>query len=200
MRDKDVLVAELNHRVANSLQIIASVLMQRVRSVQSEEARGHLRDAHHRVMSIATLQRQLASTASGEVRLASYFMDLCASIGASMIADPDKLSLKVEADESVTTAERSVSMGLIVTELVINSLKHAFPDPAASGVITVRYRSLSDGWTLSVGDDGVGFSGNVAGGKPGLGTGIVNALAAQLNATVETTDNDPGCLVSIIHH
>lgn len=81
VQEKLVLVQELNHRVANSLQIIASVLMQRVRSVHSEEARGHLRDAHHRVMSIATLQRQLASTATGEVRLREYFTDLCASIG-----------------------------------------------------------------------------------------------------------------------
>ena len=69
VREKHILLQELNHRVANSLQIIASVLMQRVRSVSSEETRGHLRDAHHRVMSIATLQRQLASTATGDVRL-----------------------------------------------------------------------------------------------------------------------------------
>lgn len=198
VHEKRVLLQELNHRVANSLQIIASVLMQRVRSAQSEETRTYLRDAHHRVMSIATLQRQLASAATGEVALRPYFTELCASIGASMITDPDTLSLTVEADDSVTTADKSVSMGLIVTELVINSLKHAYPGEA-KGAIKIGFHTTADGWVLTVADNGIGIQGDHASGKPGLGTGIVNALAAQLSATVEVTDADPGCLVSIIH-
>lgn len=199
VQEKHVLLQELNHRVANSLQIIASVLMQRVRSVQSEEVRGHLRDAHHRVMSVATLQRQLASTATGEVRLRAYFADLCASIGASMIADPGLLTITIDVDDSVTTADKSVSMGLIVTELVINSLKHAYPGVEAKGAIRVGFHARDNGWILTVADDGVGISGGHVSGKPGLGTGIVNALATQLSATVEVTDANPGCLVSIVH-
>ncbi|MDP3674366.1 MAG: histidine kinase dimerization/phosphoacceptor domain -containing protein [Novosphingobium sp.] len=199
IREKHVLLQELNHRVANSLQIIASVLMQRVRKVQSEETRGHLRDAHHRVMSIATLQRQLASTATGEVGLRLYFTDLCASIGASMVADPALLKLTVEADDSVTTADRSVSLGLIVTELVINSLKHAFPDQTAKGKIQVGFHSTADGWTLSVVDDGVGMPADGDRAEPGLGTGIVKALATQLSAVVEVTDARPGTRVEIVH-
>jgi len=142
--EKNVRLQELNHRVANSLQIIASVLMQRVRSVQSEETREQLRDVHHRVMSVATLQRQLAFTASGEVSLRAYFTELCASIGASMIADPNLLRLTVDADDSKTTAEKSVSMGLIVTELVINSLKHAYHGGEAKGAITVGSHAAGD--------------------------------------------------------
>jgi len=198
--EKHVLIQELNHRVANSLQIIASVLMQRVRSVQSEETRAHLRDAHHRVMSVATLQRQLAFTASGDVALRAYFTDLCTSIGASMILDHALLTITVEADDSTTTADRSVSMGLIVTELVINALKHAFPDPAARGAVTIRFNAAAGaGWVLSVADDGVGIAAEHAVAMPGLGTGIVNALAAQLGAAVEVSDGHPGMLVSIIH-
>lgn len=198
VHEKQVLLQELNHRVANSLQIIASVLMQRVRIAQSEETRTHLRDAHHRVMSVATLQRQLASSATGEVALRPYFTDLCASIGASMIPDPELLSLTVEADDSVTTADKSVSMGLIVTELVINSLKHAYP-AEAKGTIKIGFSATASGWVLTVADDGVGIQGEHASGKAGLGTGIVNALATQLSATVEVTDAAPGCLVSIVH-
>lgn len=198
LQEKQVLLQELNHRVANSLQIIASVLMQRVRISQSEETRTHLRDAHHRVMSIATLQRQLASNATGDVELRRYFTDLCASIGASMITDPQLLCLTVDADDSITTAEKSVSMGLIVTELVINSLKHAYP-AEAKGAIKIGFHATAEGWILTVADDGIGIQGHRASGKPGLGTGIVNALAGQLSATVEVTDADPGCLVSIIH-
>lgn len=199
VREKQVLLQELNHRVANSLQIIASVLMLRVRSAQSEEARGHLRDAHHRVMSVATLQRQLAATASGDVTLRPYLTDLCASIAASMISDPDLVTLTVEADDSAMPADQSVSLGLIVTELVINSLKHAYPDEVAKGAIRVSFDTTTDGWVLTVADDGIGLGGDHASGKPGLGTGIVNALAAQLSAIVEVTDAHPGCSVSIIH-
>ena len=198
VRENNILLQELNHRVANSLQVLASVLMQRVRRVQSEETRGHLRDAHHRVMAVAMLQRQLASTATGEVALRPYFTDLCASIGASMISDPELLTLTVEADDSVTTADRSVSMGLIVTELVINSLKHAFLDDRPNGNITVRFHAIGDAWSLIVADDGLGLPGDHDRTQPGLGTGIVNALAAQLSATVAVTPGHPGTIVSIV--
>jgi hypothetical protein len=79
LREKAILLQELQHRVANSLQIIASVLMQSARRVQSEEARGHLHDAHNRVMSIATLQQQLAASRLGDVELHGYFIRLCES-------------------------------------------------------------------------------------------------------------------------
>lgn len=199
VQEKQVLLQELNHRVANSLQIIASVLMQRVRSVQSEEARVHLRDAHHRVMSVATLQRQLASTADGDVRLRPYLTDLCASIGASMIAEPGEQSLSVVVDDSVMSSDRSVSVGLIVTELVINALKHAYPDGAQGGNIKVAFASTPLGWVLTVADDGIGFPGDHAHAKSGLGTGIVNALAGQLAATVAVSNASPGTLISVTH-
>jgi hypothetical protein len=81
VREKQILLQELQHRVANSLQIIASVLMQSARRMQSDEARHHLQDAHHRVMSIATLQRQLATAKAGDVVLRSYFTDLATASG-----------------------------------------------------------------------------------------------------------------------
>lgn len=199
VREKMVLLQELQHRVANSLQIIASVLMQSARRVQSDEARTHLNNAHHRVMSIATLQKQLATTSQGDVALRPYFTDLCNSIGASMIADPDRLTIKPMIDETTTTADVSVSLGLIVTELVINALKHAFPRKVHKGVITVGYASDGEGWTLSVGDNGVGMPGVEAKPEPGLGTGIVEALSKQLRAVVEVRSSRPGTMVSIVH-
>jgi two-component sensor histidine kinase len=198
LREKAILLQELQHRVANSLQIVASVLMQGARKVRSEQARGHLRDARNRVMSIATMQRQLAASRIGDVVLRDYFTDLCASIAASMISDPDQLSLKVTVDESVMRAEASVSLGLIVTELVINALKHAFPRHR-KGKICVDYRAEGRAWTLSVRDTGIGMPKKPAEAKPGLGTGIVQALAKQLDATVEVTASKPGTTVSIVH-
>lgn len=199
IREKQVLMQELQHRVANSLQIIASVLMQSARKVQSDEARAQIRDAHHRVMSIATLQRQLAATRAGDVVLKSYFAELCDSIGASMIFDHDALTLETIVDGSVAPCEVSVSLGLIVTELVINALKHAFPDAGRTGGITVEYWSRPTGWRLTVEDNGIGIPADPAAAKPGLGTGIVAALAKQLDATVTVTGLNPGTRVAITH-
>ena len=201
LRDKDVLLQELYHRVANSLQIIASVLLQSARKVQSEETRLHLHDAHHRVMSVAALQQQLAVTKHGDVQLRQYFTALCESIGASMIRDRELVTLSVTADDSVTTADISVSLGLIVTELVINALKHAFPDNRR-GKILVDYQARGPNWALSVSDDGLGFPPASAGpkaAKVGLGTNIIQALAMQLAAKVTVVSTNPGTRVSVEH-
>lgn len=199
VQEKEILLRELQHRVANSLQIIASVLMQSARRVQSEETRTHLHNAHHRVMSIATLQKQLAISNSDDVALRQYFKDLCGSLGASMIDNADRIVLASTADETVTKANVSISLGLIVTELVINALKHAFPGRNQQGNINVGYHTDAKGWTLTVADNGVGMPVDREKLKPGLGTGIVEALSRQLEAAVEVTDQAPGTKVSIVH-
>ena len=196
--DKGILLQELQHRVANSLQIIASVLLQSAKRVQSDETRTHLYDAHHRVMSVAAVQKQLAASRLGDVELRAYFGDLCRSIGASMIRDHNQLSLELRADENVTRADVSVSLGLIVTELIINALKHAYPGHR-KGIIKVDYKSDGLDWTLSVGDDGVGMPLDRASSQPGLGTSIIEALSKQLRAKVTVTDSHPGTKVSIVH-
>lgn len=198
VREKDILLREVQHRVANSLQIIASVLMQSARKVQSDDTRGHLRDAHDRVMSIAAVQKQLAASRLGDVELAPYLVQLCKSLGASMVHDPSQLSIEVEVDESVIEADVSVSLGLIVTELVINALKHAFP-AHRSGAITVAYHASGPNWTLSVSDNGIGMPEDMNEAKAGLGTNIVEALARRLEAEVVLADAGPGTTVSIVH-
>ena len=198
LREKAVLLQELQHRVANSLQIIASVILQSARKVNSEESRVHLRDAHSRVMSVAAMQRQLTTSTLGDVKLAPYFTQLCQSVGASMIRDHDQLSITSRVDDTSTSADVSVSLGLIVTELVINALKHAFPD-GRRGLITVSYESHGLNWTLAVDDDGVGMPSDAASATPGLGTSIVEALARQLKAQVQVTSGHPGTTVRIVH-
>jgi two-component sensor histidine kinase len=198
MREKAILFQELQHRVANSLQIIASVLMQTARRVPSAETKGYLFDAHSRVMSVAALQRQLAAASLGDVQLRPYFIELCASIAASMIHDHAKLTLTVQADDGSASPDHSVSLGLIVTELVINALKYGYPD-GRTGVIVVEYRVQGQGWTLSVADDGVGMPTGATPAVAGLGTSIVRALATQLDAVVTVSDACPGTTVSIVH-
>jgi two-component sensor histidine kinase len=108
------------------------------------------------------------------------------------------LSLDVVVDESKTSADVSVSLGLIVTELVINALKHAFPGDR-SGKITVDYHSNGPNWTLSVTDNGVGIASDASASKAGLGTSIIEALARQLQAVIKVNNADPGTAVFIAH-
>jgi len=196
VREKSVLLQELQHRVANSLQIIASVLMQSARTTQSDELRGHLTNAHNRVMSVAELQRQLAVTHLSEVAMRPYLGQLCQSIGASMIFDHDLLTIDVTGDDSTMPPDASVSVGLIVTELVINALKHAFPE-RRHGSIEVDFSSRPAGWSLTIADDGVGMPESPDDKRAGLGTTIVTALAKQLGASVVVTGGHPGTTVTV---
>jgi chemotaxis protein methyltransferase CheR len=124
---KEVLLEELQHRVANSLQIIASILLMKARTVRSEETRHHLQDAHKRVMSIAAVQKQLhASGADGSIEMRPYLTRLCATLATSMIGENQPISLQVIGEGGLATSRQAESLGLIVTELVMNALKHAF--------------------------------------------------------------------------
>jgi two-component sensor histidine kinase len=115
-----------------------------------------------------------------------------------MINDHDQLSIEVKSDKSLVDADVSVSLGLIVTELVINALKHAFPG-GRKGKIMVGYQVQGPNWTLLVGYNGVGMPKGSPTATPGLGTSIVEALARQLHARVEVMDANPGTDVSVIH-
>ena len=201
LRQKDVLLEELEHRIANSLQIIASIILLKARAVQSEETRLHLQDAHKRVMSIAAVQKQLhAAGAAGPIEMAPYLSRLCETLAASMIGDSRPISLTVVGEGGSATSRQAESLGLIVTELVMNALKHAFPDDKVRGQITVAYDVAGTNWKLSVSDDGIGKPDGVfAQGRSGLGTGIVKALSQKLNAQVETLAGPKGTTVSITH-
>lgn len=173
--------------------------MQSVRKEQLDETRTSLGDAHNRVMSVAMLQKHLAAASVKIVNLHIYFTDLWSGIGASMIPNLDRASFTTNFDDSIVDPDTSASLGLVVTELIINSLKHAFPGRTQTGTIEVDYHSDGSAWSLVVTDDGVGMPKNAEDRKPGLGTGIVEALAGQLGATVTIADQAPGTKVSIVH-
>ena len=201
LQQKGILLAELQHRIVNSLQIIASILMLKARAVRSEETRLHLQDAHRRVMSVAAVQQHLDSSGRGDpVEVAAYLKKLCDSLARSMIDDNRPAKLSVLANKGSMVSANVVSLGLIVTELVINALKYAFPDRKESAAVTVRYEVRGADWQLSVSDNGIGMTPNEgASEKGGLGTSIVHALAHQLDAQVLTTSGPEGMTVSIIH-
>lgn len=201
LKQKDMLLEELQHRIANSLQIIASIILLKARAVQSEETRLHLEDAHKRVMSIAEVQKQLhASGVGGIIEIAPYLSRLCETLAASMIGDTRPIMLKMAGEGGSASSRQAESLGLIVTELVMNALKHAFPDAKTKGQITVSYDRHGTNWRLSVSDNGIGKpESGFAAGKTGLGTGIIKALSHQLDAQVETVAGSEGTTVSVTH-
>ena len=201
LRQKQVLLQEMQHRVANSLQIIASILLLKARAVTSEETRRDLQDAHQRVLSVAEVQSHLhASGGVDRIAVEPYLAKLCGSLAASMIADDNPTRIVVEADDGWIASDKAVSLGLIVTELVINAIKYAFPTARADALVRIAYESAGgDDWALVVTDNGVGKAAKSAhSASGGLGTAIVEALVRQLDARM-TVSAAPGVTVSIRH-
>lgn len=201
LREKDLLLQEMQHRVANSLQIIASILLIKARTVTSEETRTHLHDAHNRVLAVAAVQEHLQASVGGDaIELRPYLTQLCASLTDSMIGESRRIAVALALDEGRASSSEAVSIGLIVTELMINALKHAFPADRQGSTIEVAYLANETGWQLTISDNGVGKADDgLPFARVGLGTSIVAALAEQLHARVDTASSRVGTAVSITH-
>jgi chemotaxis protein methyltransferase CheR len=199
LRQKELLLQETQHRINNSLQIIANILLLKAQTVRSKELRRHLHDAHERVVSVVTVQNHLQAVGLGaRVAIGPYLSRLCASLGHSMISDRQPITIDVQANGDDLPSGQAVRLGLITTELVINAVKHAFPD-RSSGRILVNYMAVDGNWGLSIADDGVGFPAqrdeHPSG---GLGTGIIEVLARQLGGWIELTTGAQGTTVAIL--
>jgi PAS domain S-box-containing protein len=201
MQEKDMLLQEMQHRVSNSLQIIASILLLKARTVQSEETRLQLEDAHQRVLSVAAVQQHLdVAGRGGSIEVGNYLSRLCETLAQSMIGDSRPISLKVDADAGTVLSHQAVSIGLIVTELVMNALKHAFPGEKKDAAIVVSYKVAGTDWKLTISDNGVGKPDLSASQKKGgLGTSLVQSLAKQLDAQVDIASDSHGRAISITH-
>jgi chemotaxis protein methyltransferase CheR len=199
LRQKDILLQEMQHRVANSLQIIASILLLKAKAVTSDETRHHLKEAHQRVMSVAAVQRHLhASDGIDRIEVGSYLSTLCESLASSMIGDSQPIAVRVTADMGTVESGQAVSLGLIVTELLINAIKYAFPDSPSGAQVLVSYEVNGGEWRLTVSDNGVGRGAGVpVKGGGGLGTAIVVALAKQLDAKMEVASGAGGMVVMV---
>jgi chemotaxis protein methyltransferase CheR len=153
-------------------------------------------------MSVAAVQQQLLASSHGEpIEIGPYLSRLCEALLASMTDDSRPVSLKVRAEGGTVSSADAVSIGLIVTELVINAFKHAFVGRAA-GLLVVTYEAAETSCSFAVSDNGIGTPAghlDLEKATPGLGTIIVEALAKQLNARVEIARTPQGTTVSITH-
>ncbi len=180
-----VLLSEMNHRVANSLQLISSLIELQARKVGDETARALLRQAAERVEAVTLVHRRLYTSGDVEfVAMDSYLAGLVDELSRATTG-PDGLSRVVLTAAPVRLeTDRAVAVGLVVNELVTNALKYAYPDGA--GAVRVGLSGI-DGTgmlCLSVEDDGVGFAEDAPARGSGLGSMIVSSMAHSLRATV----------------
>jgi chemotaxis protein methyltransferase CheR len=175
--------------------------MLKARSVPSEETRLHLIDAHRRVMAVAAVQEHLHGARQGEqVEMGPYISKLCESLAGSLIGDTRPVTLRALVGGGGVPSATAVSIGLLIAELVINALKHAFPDDRDDGQVTVGFEVNGSDWELVVSDNGIGKpikTTATAGG--GLGSSLIKALAHQLDAKVDIVASPKGRSVAITH-
>jgi two-component sensor histidine kinase len=185
--EREVLLREVNHRVGNSLQIIASLLHLQANSASRDDVKAALTNAMGRVAAVAQVHRRLYTSHDlKSVLLNQYLEALLEDLRRSAESNRmSRLTLKAEAIE--IDPDRAVAIGIIVNELVMNAVKYAYPDGA--GPIHVELKLRGDDILLSIADDGVGLDDNADPRGTGMGQRIVTAMAAKLEATVE---RDPG--------
>ena len=199
LEQQKTLLREMRHRIANSLQIIASILLLKASSVASEETKSELRDAHQRVMSVAAVQSHLHDVEGIEqIDMGAYLTKLGAGLAASMIGPRQNIRIVVAADDGTLSTSHAVSLGLIATELIINAIKYAFPDERASARIRVTFEMAQSDWKLTVADNGTGrVPGETAEAGSGLGTALIGALAKQLEAQITEVSTAKGLTVDV---
>lgn len=187
-RDKAVaLLAEVNHRVANSLALVGSLVRMQANAVQDPAAKAALAETQARITAIGNLHRSLYT--SDDVRvvdLAGYLTTLVGEFGRSFSGAERTPTIRFEAMPLLVKTDRAISIGLITTELLTNALKYAYP--GGSGEVRVSLSVTEDGAVLSVADDGIGWSGQGQIAGTGLGSKIVRAMANSLGTELRYED------------
>jgi two-component sensor histidine kinase len=188
--EREVLLREVNHRVGNSLQIIASLLHLQASTAAQEDVKAALTNAMGRVAAVAQVHRRLYTSQDLKSVLLNQYLDaLLEDLRRS--AEGNKMSrLTLKAEPIEIDPDRAVAIGIIVNELVMNAVKYAYPDGA--GPIDVALKAEGDDLVLSIADDGVGLNVKTDPRSTGMGQRIVSAMAAKLDANVERDPHHAG--------
>jgi len=191
--EKDLLLREMKHRVKNEFAMILSLIGLQSRQLQPE-LREALEAIARRVRVISGIHDRLQSAPAdnNRVDLAEYLGDLCRSLQDS-VRELRPVAVNVRVEPIMVAPEQALSLGLIVNELVTNTLKHAF-DEAAIGHVEVTLARQNGELELSVTDNGKGCPEEVA---RGLGTQLIALLVDQLGGSIARYNQQQGCRVSI---
>jgi two-component sensor histidine kinase len=187
LAEKEMLLKEIHHRVKNNLQVISSLLYLQARQVEDEEMFKMFQESQHRVRSMALVHERLYQTGDlASVDLTDYLQRLASYLLRSYRGTSHPISLNVNAEPIALSIDVAVPCGLIVNELVSNSLKHAFPD-GQEGEITIELGMDPEGrCRLVVGDNGLGLPEDLDfRNTDSLGLRLVNTLVDQLEGTIE---------------
>lgn len=198
--ERDLFLQEFDHRVKNNFALVASLLdLQRRRAPDATTADA-LSAALARVESIARAHRHLYrdASAAGTVDMANYLSELCAALADALMLGA-AITLECSADHAEMPRDRAVSIGLVVNELVTNAAKHAFAG-RDTGSIRVDFRNQSDGWRITVRDDGVGMSAEALtnGRSGGLGQRLVEAFARQAGGALSVESGTEGTVATLL--
>jgi two-component sensor histidine kinase/CheY-like chemotaxis protein len=194
-RDRaEVLLHEVNHRVANSLALVAAFVAMQARSVSDHSVRSALGEIKNKIAAIAGVHRHLYSSKDVRVvEICNYLTTLVRDLEATFQQAGHASTVRLTAERVEVSTDKAVSIGIVVTELVTNAFKYAYPTHQA-GEIRVRLQKCDpDKITLSVEDDGVGWTGKGTIKGTGAGSGIVNDLAKGLGAEVIYNAEAKGC-------
>jgi PAS domain S-box-containing protein len=187
LREKEVLLQEIHHRVKNNLQVVSSLLSLQSRGVLDEDSRQKFKESQNRVHSMALIHEQLYQSPSlSQINYPQYIRQLCAHLFRSYRVSSSRIELLTEIDDLRLSVDAAVPCGLIINELVSNSLKYGFPN-GRGGVIRVEMRRQTDGQTtLTVADNGVGMPEELGfWSTQTLGLRLVGTLVRQLEGSVE---------------
>ena len=197
LAQRELLLKELNHRVKNNLQMVSSLLNLQASRLSDPSSKEHFRKAIDRVQAVGDIHARLYQGEQlGRIDFDEYLKDLCGRLRESML-DGKSITLKVETEPLVLDIDRAIPLGLIVNELVTNSIKHAFPN-GATGNITVHLEKgpADQALRLSIGDDGRGLTDKNGTERDGLGMRLVEGLMQQVGGTMEIRD-EPGARYEI---
>jgi two-component sensor histidine kinase len=185
--EKEVLLKEIHHRVKNNLQIISSLLSLQAANVHDSTTLAQFRDSQNRVRSMALIHERLyRSDDLAKINFREYIDDLSGHLLQSYLSQDNTVSLKVEAEDIYLDIDTAIPCGLLISELVSNALKHAFPQ-GRSGTLGIEMKQCDDGqYHVVVRDDGVGIAEDLDFRKTkSLGLKLVHNLARQLGGTVD---------------
>jgi PAS domain S-box-containing protein len=192
-----ILLQELTHRVMNSLQIIASMVMIEARSHKSGEGKAALERVSHRINALGQLYSKLSKADTVEaVDAATYLDELCRDLIASVHKEGGtSLVLKTDIESELLPTDRAIPIGLIVNELVTNAVKYAFPGDT-KGTVMVTLKRMPGELHLTVADNGQGVDLRRA--DSGLGGRLVEGFAQQLGGQLKRESDSQGTTVRLI--
>jgi PAS domain S-box-containing protein len=186
LREKEILLKEIHHRVKNNLQIVSSILNIQSGYLKDEELQGIFQESQDRIRSMALVHEQLYRAKDiSKISLSRYLEALLNNILKSYAYSPSRVELKMEVEDILLDIDTSIILGLIVNELSTNALKYAFPE-GSSGELRVGFARKGDKYLLSVSDSGVGLPEDFEIEKADtMGFLLVKSMVAQLGGTLE---------------